>query len=152
MPHGDELAYFVEGREVRLLEVADWLAMVTDDGKMVNPRSTQLYRAGIFSFGIRGTSYYKEAVTAGDFSPGTRLRLEREPDNPHDPNAVAIYALGATDKSGYVNKLNAKRIAPILDSGAELVCISLRGDGPGRFDVVPHALVAEPAVLRKLMA
>ena len=151
LPHGDELTYFEEGRQVRLLEVTDWLVMVTDDGQIVNPHSTQLYKAGIFSFGIRGTSYYVDAVTQGDFSPGTPLRLEREPNNPHDPNAVAIYAPGATEKAGYVNKLNAKRIAAILDSGTDLVCISISGDGPGQFEIVPNALVTDPDTLQRLM-
>ena len=152
LPHGEELPYFREDRRVRLLEVADWLVMVTDDGKMVNPRSTQLYKVGIFSFGIRGTSYYEDTVTQGDFSPGASLNLVREPANEHDPNAVAIYAPGVPSKVGYVNKLNAKRIAPLLDNGADLVCISLRGDGPGQFGIVPHVLVTNRVVLQKLTA
>ena len=92
------------------------------------------------------------AVTCGNFSAGTMLELKREPDNAHDPNAVAIYAPGAIMKAGYVNKQNAGRIAPLLDGGADLVCISLRGDGPGQFGTVPHVLVTDPAMLRRLMA
>lgn len=151
MEHGAELPYFEDDRRVRLLEISDWLALVTDDMQIVNPRSTQLYRAGVYSFKIRGTSYYERAVTQGDFSPGTMLTLVREPDNEFDPNAVAIYAPGVTQKAGYVNKMNARRLAPMFDQGDDLVAVSLRGDGPGSFDIVPHILVADRTLVEQLL-
>jgi hypothetical protein len=50
--------------------------------------------------------------------------LEREPDNPHDPNAVSVWFLN--DRLGYLQKPVAEKLAPALDAGrhfeAEFVC------------------------------
>ncbi|WP_350258391.1 HIRAN domain-containing protein [Scrofimicrobium sp. R131] len=153
MPNGAELEYLLDtaAPRARLEEVKGQLLIVTDDGQRVNPGSPHLYKAGIFSFRLRGTSYYETAVKYGDFSPGTKLRLVREPDNEYDSNAIAIYAPRARNKAGYVNKLNAKRIAPLLDRGDKLVCISCRGTGPGRAgEVVPRVLVLQDQLLAQL--
>lgn len=135
----------------RLRHVRDRLVIVTDDGAgMVNPASRTLHRNGIYCLRLRGTAYHREAMLAGDFRPGRSVRLEREPDNPHDPNAVAVYADGATALAGYVNKLNARRIAARLDAGETLEAVSVRGSGPGKEGAVPWILVAAPDVLAHL--
>lgn len=61
---------------------------------------------------------------AGDGEAGLPLVLRRDPDNPHDPNAIEIHApdLGR-DKTwiGFVPKEIAARWAPSLDRGDEWV-------------------------------
>ena len=51
--------------------------------------------------------------------------IDREPDNPHDPNAVCV-SLFRIHKIGYLPKAVAQRIAPLMDEGrtfiAEFVC------------------------------
>src|SRR5699024_7061696 len=126
------------------------LLVVTPAGK-VNPKSVHAYKVGIFSFTIRGTGYYEDACGAGDFSPGAHLRLVREPNNPFDPAAIAIYAAGASSKLGHVNKLNAKRLAPRMDRGEELVAIRTLGEPPGIKEYLPHVPVAPGRVLRYLL-
>ena len=53
--------------------------------------------------------------------------IDREPDNPHDPNAVCVSLFGI-HKMGYLPKSVAQRIAPLMDEGrtfiAEFVCIN----------------------------
>jgi hypothetical protein len=51
---------------------------------------------------IVGTKYRSpEAIAVlTRLRPGDRLRLVREPDNPHDPNAVAVYS--GTMHIGYI--------------------------------------------------
>ena len=71
------------------------------------------------------------------------VRLAREPENPHDGNAIAVYAEGARRKAGYVPKGYAKRLAPLLDAGAEIVAVSVRGSGAGNDSTTPHILVCE---------
>jgi len=44
--------------------------------------------------------------------------LEREPDNPHDPNAISVWFLN--DCLGYLQKTVAKKLAPIMDAGTKL--------------------------------
>lgn len=127
------------------------LVIFTDDGAgMVNPRSARLHTLGLYCFAIRGVTYHEEAVSAGDFRPGARVRLVREPDNEHDPNAIAVYAPGADQPAGYVNKLNSKRLAKRLEAGDELAAISVRGTRPGEIGPAPWVLVAAPAILAHL--
>ena len=44
--------------------------------------------------------------------------LSREPENPHDPNAVGVWFLD--DRLGYLPKPVAERIAQVMDRGAKL--------------------------------
>ena len=126
-----------------LERVRDRLLVVTPAG-WVNPKSrTAASRAGLWSLTVRGTSYHESAARRGDFRPGTPVRLVREPGNPHDPNAIAVYAERGRDRAGYVARGYAKRLARLLDSGADIVAVSTRGGGPGSDDVTPQILAAE---------
>ena len=51
---------------------------------------------------VAGASYRAEALQDDAFAPGRSLALVREPDNPHDPNAVAIWDEGRRLQAGYV--------------------------------------------------
>ena len=48
---------------------------------------------------------------------GEELSLVREPDNPHDPNAIAVLRAGGV-RIGYLKRLIAAAIAPEIDRGA----------------------------------
>ena len=48
---------------------------------------------------------------------GEELLLVREPDNPHDPNAIAVLRAGGV-RIGYLKRLIAAAIAPEIDRGA----------------------------------
>ena len=50
--------------------------------------------------------------------PGEALTFKREPDNPHDPNAVKVVrAANEKEKAGYVNYLQAEAVGRWLDEG-----------------------------------
>jgi hypothetical protein len=51
---------------------------------------------------VAGASYREEALQDDAFTPGRRLALVREPDNEHDPNAVAIFDAERRVQAGYV--------------------------------------------------
>src|SRR5690606_41396851 len=53
--------------------------------------------------------------------PGTPLRLEREPTNPYDPNAIKVNEVDGVHL-GYVPKNVAVHLAPWLDRGWGLAC------------------------------
>ena len=60
----------------------------------------------IMSFNIAGFQYWDGALLIGALKPGVALELVAEPDNPHDPEAVALYY--QSKKLGYVpSDLNA---------------------------------------------
>lgn len=135
--------------DARLERMRDRLVVVTPSG-WVNPKSRTAYKAGLYSFTLRRTGYYEAAVRTGRFTPGAPLRLVREPENPHDPNAIAVYAERGRNKAGHVPKGYAKRLAPMLDDGAALVAVSVRGSDAGSNGVTPHVLVCERALLDHL--
>lgn len=125
-------------------------------GLLVGPTDRRLAPAGIYVSNLQGESYHKAACMAGDFSPYAPVRLKREPDNPHDPFAVAVTADDNDAKvAAYVNKQKARTLSKLLDSGAELHAVSLRGTGrhepceqiailAARPDVVAHLVSARP--------
>ena len=52
------------------------------------------------------------------------LVAEREPENPFDPNAIAIYVLkhnGQKKSIGYINRGLAQNLSPRIDAGEELI-------------------------------
>lgn len=139
-----------DGRpDARLERVRDRLVVVTSRG-WVNPKSRSAYKAGIHTVVTRGTSYHEAAVKAGRFTPGAPIRLVREPNNEHDPNAIAIYAERARRRSGYVPRGTAKRLAKLIDGGVDLVAISLRGAGTGTEGVNPQILICERTLFEHL--
>lgn len=60
----------------------------------------------------------KEA--AASLEPGTMLRLEREPDNQYDPNAIKVFFESLW--IGYIERGQAAWIAPLMDEGATPTC------------------------------
>jgi hypothetical protein len=51
---------------------------------------------------VAGVTYRPEALPDHSFDPGRRLALVPEPENEHDPNAVAIWNEERTLQVGYV--------------------------------------------------
>jgi HIRAN domain len=51
---------------------------------------------------VAGVSYRLDALQDDAFAPGRRLELLPEPDNEHDPNAVAIWDAERRLQAGYV--------------------------------------------------
>lgn len=134
-----------------LERVRDRLLVVTPFG-WINPKSrTAATRAGLWSFAVRGMSHHESAaMRGGDFTPGSLVRLVREPDNPYDSNAIAVYGDGARDLAGYVPRGYAKRLSKVLDSGADMVAVSVRGSGPGNYNMTPQVLAVERALWNNL--
>lgn len=53
------------------------------------------------------------------------LSLEREPENPYDVNAIKVLTNDGELHLGYIQADLAEVIAPIMDSGIELICTVL---------------------------
>lgn len=81
---------------------------------------------------VAGVSYRPAALDDPSFDPGRRLALVAEPDNPHDPRAVAIYNEERTLQLGYV----PVAVAPEL-AGDEQAVSLWRVDGGLRVLIVP---------------
>ena len=60
--------------------------------------------------------------------------LEREPDNPHDPNAVGVWFLN--DRLGYLQKPVAEKLALLMDAGKKLTAKFVRRNEWGPDSIV----------------
>lgn len=81
---------------------------------------------------VAGVSYRPEALVDSSFDPGRRLALVAEPDNQHDPNAVAIWNDARTLQAGYV----PAAVAPELSADEQALSL-WRVEGGLRVLIVP---------------
>ena len=51
---------------------------------------------------LAGASYRGDALQDDGFAPGSRLALVPEPENEHDPNAVAVWDAERRVQAGYI--------------------------------------------------
>jgi hypothetical protein len=89
---------------------------------------------------VAGVSYRLEALPDESFDPGRRLALVPEPQNEHDPNAVAIWNEERTLQAGYVPRETAVQL-----SGNEQAVSLWRVEGGLRVLIVPaDAWIGQP--------
>ncbi|HET7264898.1 MAG TPA: single-stranded-DNA-specific exonuclease RecJ [bacterium] len=77
-----------------------------------------------------GVTFGERQAVIATLRAGDRLRLRREPANPHDPHAVEILAVDGRPV-GYLNARLAGRLAPLMDAGIRYVA-SVSGVTGGR--------------------
>jgi hypothetical protein len=81
---------------------------------------------------VAGVTFRPGAFEDESFDPGRRLSLDSEPDNEHDPNAVAIWNAERTLQAGYVPREAAPEI-----TGDEQAISLWRVEGGLRVLIVP---------------
>ena len=87
-------------------------ARLTGDGFSVCETFDGFEPPFTYVFDVAGSRHYKRLYD--ELKQDDCLRLEREPDNEHDPDAVRIVQIDGT-KVGYVNRLQAKAVGRWLD-------------------------------------
>ena len=89
---------------------------------------------------VAGVSFRLDALDDPSFEPGRRLELVPEPDNEHDPNAVAVWNEERTLQVGYVPRETTSELA-----GDEQAISLWRVEGGLRVLIVPpDAWVGRP--------
>ncbi len=69
---------------------------------------------------IVGSSFYPGAGQAiANLRPGQQLRVEREPQNKYDANAIAVHYFN--QKLGHFPRGFAAEVAPLIDAGKSCV-------------------------------
>jgi hypothetical protein len=81
---------------------------------------------------VAGVSFRPGAVDDSSFDPGRRLDLVAEPENEHDPNAVAVWNQERSLQAGYV----PREVAPGLQGDEQAVSL-WRVEGGLRVLIVP---------------
>ena len=79
----------------------------------------------IFDTHIRGVRHQNGAEFAirNHVRQGTELTLRREPQNPHDKNAIGVWGPHGQTFLGFVAAELAERIAPLMDRGETVTCV-----------------------------
>jgi hypothetical protein len=78
---------------------------------------------------LAGSSYRADALQDDAFGPGRRLALVPEPENEHDPNAIAVWDAERRLQAGYV----PAEIAPKLGGDEQAVSLwEFRGEDGSR--------------------
>jgi hypothetical protein len=89
---------------------------------------------------IAGFTYYDGLDVIGQLKLGTEITLKSEPENPHDPNAVAIYF--EKTKLGYVPQAKNSSISNLLYFGygdiveAKISCHNPEANTENQFRIV----------------
>lgn len=86
-------------------------------------------RAAQFHTKVVGVSFEGRQAVVGGLRDGVAVDLVREPQNPHDPSAIAV-RYGAL-QLGFLRREIAARLAPIIDGGERYVArvASITGGG-----------------------
>ena len=96
-------------------------------GRFLARDAPALADAGLHVAGAAGAGrHHADALQSDAVAPGRPLELRRDPENPHDPNAIAVHAPGG-EQVGWVPRELAAEIAPELDrSSTAWTAIALR--------------------------
>jgi hypothetical protein len=98
----------VAGERLRL-----WLERAGDGYRMRDAASEEIVRdedPRIRVVRLAGVSYRPDELQDDAFAPGNRLRLVAEPDNVHDPNAIAVWDADQRVQGGYVPAEDAREL------------------------------------------
>lgn len=96
-----------------------------DRGDFLGRDAAVLRERGLRVAGVAGArQHHAEALQSDAAAPGKPLELRRDPENEHDPNAIAVEAGG--DQVGWVPRDLAAELAPELDAGRPWSAVVLR--------------------------
>ena len=88
---------------------------VRKDAFLERDRFASIGEANDFYTKIVGVSFEGRQHVVAGLTVGASLDLVREPDNPHDPNAIAVRF--GTLQLGFLRREIARRLAPNIDAG-----------------------------------
>ena len=115
-----------------------WLAGYTlvdaESGRYLARDAPELAERGLRVAAAAGAGlHHSEALQSDGAAPGSVLELRRDPDNEHDPNAIAVHVAGG-EHVGWVPREIAAALAPELDAGKPWSAMVLRDQRPSPRD------------------
>ncbi len=88
----------------------------------------------VLKTGLAGAKFHikseEERAALHNIQPGTELLLYRDPDNPHNEWAIAVY-LTEEDQIGFMSRFKNETIARLMDAGKKFIGIA---DDPAEQD------------------
>jgi hypothetical protein len=97
-----------------------------ESGRFIGRDAPELAERGLRVAGVAGAgAHHAEELVSEAVSPGAVLTLRRDPDNAHDPNAIAVLGPGG-GQVGWVPRELAEELAAELDAGRAWAAVVLR--------------------------
>ena len=113
-----------EGGEVW---IAGYQLVDPESGSYLARDAPELAARGLHVVGVAGAgTHHAEALATDAVAPGRQLELRRDPENPHDSNAIAVYPAGGGEQVGWVPRELAAELAAELDAGRPWSALVLR--------------------------
>jgi hypothetical protein len=109
-------------------------------GDALSWNDERLATAGARIVAVAGTSYRADALQDDAFAPGSELALVPEPENEHDPHAIAVWDAARRLQAGYV----PADVAVELDLPLQALALWEWREGERRVGL--RMIVAPPAV------
>ncbi|MEP6953405.1 MAG: HIRAN domain-containing protein [Solirubrobacteraceae bacterium] len=95
-------------------------------GRWLGRDAPELADRGLVVASIAGAAQHHGGALQSDaLAPGHRLALRRDPENPHDHNAIAVETPGG-EQAGWVPREVAAELAAELDAGRAWSALVLR--------------------------
>lgn len=115
--------------------IAGYHVVDTDSHRFLARNAPELGARGLRVAAVAGAARHHAAALASDAAaPGRPLVLRRDPDNEHDPDAIAVHADGGGEQLGWVPRELAAQLAGELDAGREWSAVVLREQRPSPRD------------------
>jgi hypothetical protein len=106
--------------------VAGYQLIDPGSGRYLARDAPELAAKRLLVVGVAGAGrHHADAIASDGVAPGSRLELRRQPDNEHDPNAIAVHEAGGA-QVGWVPREVAADLAPELDEGRPWSALVLR--------------------------
>ena len=110
---------------------AVWLAgyqlIDRETGRYLGRGAPELEEQRLFVVSVAGAgAHHADALATDAVKHGARLELRRDPDNPHDPNAIQVHPSDGGAQVGWVPRELAAELAPELDAGGPWSAVVLR--------------------------
>jgi hypothetical protein len=106
--------------------VAGYQLIDPGSGRYLARDAPELAAKRLLVVGVAGAGrHHADAIASDAVAPGSRLELRRQPDNEHDPNAIAVHEAGGA-QVGWVPREVAAELAPELDEGRPWSALVLR--------------------------
>jgi hypothetical protein len=117
-------------------------------GFVLSESRTALLDDHVFATWLAGFHYRSDDARHPSFDPGEALSFVPEPDNPHDPNALAVFNADGTLKAGYVPRMITSRLPSVPEgrTGLSLAEHLMAGERMGLEIVVSRHPVRGPVL------
>jgi hypothetical protein len=107
--------------------IAGYHVIDPDSGRYLARDAPELAARGLRVAGVAGAGrHHADALNSADIAPGRPLVLRRDAHNLHDPNAIAVHAVGGGEQIGWVPREIAADLAVDLDAGRPWSALTLR--------------------------